>query len=337
MRRAWPIAVGVAAGLLAGLVWTWAQPDRYRADSRVVIRGTEPNRVMPAVEALAESSLVADNVAETLQLASPPVVSAQVGKGGVLTVSVEAGDRERARQLDAEAVIVLLQKIPQRFEATPGITGTVLDPAHAAEQTSPTPGRNFLIAGLAGLAAGIAAALAFRRETRAAPPVGIVDPEAERRLRARVDEVAKRERALARRAGELAARERALDERAAEPQPEAAPAPPPEPAPMSEPAPVVEPADAVSAPQEWNLFTLERLVRDQADADPADEEAWTTYLFFLRDFAEADGRLPASFEPLLNDVFGDLASAAAEPATNLRGESGEPGRVLDTEETANQP
>ena len=310
MKRAWPIAAGLAAGLLAALVWTWVQPDRYRADSRVLVRGTEPNRVMPAVEALAESSLVEENIAQTLQLSSRPDVSATIGKGGVLTVSVEAGTRERARQLDAEAVIILLQKIPQRFGATPGINATVLDPAHAAEQTSPTPGRNFLIAGLAGLAAGIAAALALRGDARAPQSPGTVDPNLERRLRARVDEVAKRERALARRAGELAARERALAERGTEerpppPPPPAAPQPPPQPPPPPEPA-----APATSMTEGWNLHTLEALVRERADADPAQQDEWSTYLFFLREHADADGSLPSTFHPLVNEVFGSLLQAA---------------------------
>jgi capsular polysaccharide biosynthesis protein len=325
------IAAGVAAGLLAAVVWTWLQPTRYRAEARVLVRGTEPGRVLPAVEALAESSLVEENVAQTLHLASTPKVSAKSGKSGVLTVSVEADGRERARQIDAEAVIVLMQKIPQRFVATPRISTTVLDPAHAVEQTSPTPGRNFLLAGLAGLAAGIAAVLAFRRP-RVPLEVGSAEAEAERRLRSRIDEVAKRERALAKRAGELAARERALDERAAERQPQEVI---PQPAPV--PPTPVQAAEPVVARGDWNLLTLERLVRDRMEADPAEHEAWTTYLFFLRDHAAPDGSLPSSFEPLLNDVFGELASAAAAgPARELGGEGGEAGGVGDSEETAHE-
>jgi hypothetical protein len=40
----------------------------------------------------------------------------------VLTVSVEPGSRERARQIDAEAVVVLTQKVEQRFGTSPGVT-----------------------------------------------------------------------------------------------------------------------------------------------------------------------------------------------------------------------
>jgi len=201
------LAAGVLAGLVAGAIWTWVQADRYRADARVLVRPPS-SRIVPAVEALAESSLVEANVAQTLHLSSPPNVSAAIGKGGVLTVSVEAGSRERARQIDAEAVVILTQKVDQRFGVSPGVTTTLLDPAHAAEQTSPTPGRNFLVAGLIGLAAGLLTAFALRGARR---PVASGDPGIEPRLRARIDEVAKRERALARRAGELAAREQELD------------------------------------------------------------------------------------------------------------------------------
>lgn len=208
--KAWPVLAGVVAGLVAGGIWTLAQPNRYRADARVLVR-PPTTRIVPAVETLAESSLVAANVAQTLHLSSPPHVSARSGKGGILTVSASAGSRERARQIDAEAVVILTQKVAQRFGAPAGVTVTQLDPAHAAKQTSPTPGRNLLITGLVGLVAGLAAA-AWR--FRGALLRVAADPQVEGRLHRRLDEVAQRERALARRAGELAMREKALERRA---------------------------------------------------------------------------------------------------------------------------
>src|SRR5206468_7616973 len=87
---------------------------------------------------------------------------------------------------------------------------TVLDPAHVAEQTSPTTGRNLLITGLAGLLVGIAIATALSPRARHAPQA---DPELEQRLQARIDQVARRERMLAQRAGQLAAREHDLERR----------------------------------------------------------------------------------------------------------------------------
>jgi hypothetical protein len=336
VRALLAVAAGVLVGLAAGAVWTWLQADRYRADARVLVRPVS-SRIVPAVEALAESSLVESNVAQTLHLSSPPHISAQRGDAGVLTVSVEAGSRERARQVDAEAVVVLTQKVEQRFGASVGISVTLLDPAHAADQTSPTTGRNFLIAGLIGLGAGLAGALALRPARR---PAEAADPQVEQRLLIRIDEVAKRERALARRAGELAAREQQLERReeelaavASRPTPsddqverreqelerrrreleqhaadlnareaelEAAAAAEPEEAPASEVA-------TGARGRGWDLRDLERLVQqEQGTADPSVLEEWFAYLFFLREHADHDGILPSTFDPLIADVFGNL-------------------------------
>jgi capsular polysaccharide biosynthesis protein len=324
--RPWlAVVAGVLAGLVAGAIWTWAQPNRYRADARVLVRPPS-SRIVPAVQALAESSLVATNVQQTLRLASPPHVSAKIGKGGVLTVSVEAGSRERARQIDAEAVAVLTQKVAQRFATTVNVTATVLDPAHAAKQTSPTPGRNLLISGLAGLVAGLAVAGGFvsRRPRRAE---GVVDPAAVRRLQARIDEVAIRERALARRAGELAAREQDLGRREQDLAAAASRPSPPDPAiarraqdlerqerklaareaelaaapAVPEPPPVEDVTEGG-----WNLRTLERLVGEHRAANPAVADEWSTYLFLLRQHADAEGALPRSFDDLVADVFGNV-------------------------------
>jgi hypothetical protein len=307
VRAGWPVPAGLLAGLVAGGIWTLAQPDRYRADARVLVRGAGAARILPAVKALAESSLVEQNIAQTLRLAGPPRISAQAGQGGVLEVSAEAGSRDRARQIDAEAVVVLTQKIPQRFGPT-GISATVLDPAHPAAQTSPTPTRNLLLLGLIGLAGGVAGAarLSPRRRLSGAP----VDRDAglERRLRARLDAVAKRERALARRAGELAARERRLERKE-----QALAVPAPSPSPEPEPVEEREPALVEPAPQEvrgqWNIDVLESLVREHGGAHPSRNEEWMTYLFLLREHAGHDGALPRTFDVLVDDVFGELIDA----------------------------
>jgi hypothetical protein len=232
-----------------------------------------------------------------LHLSSPPHVSAKRGEGGVLTLSVEAGSRERARQIDAEAVVILAQKVAQRF-GTVGASATVLDPAHVAAQTSPTTGRNLLLTTLAGLVIGLALAAALSSGREAVPAV--TDPRVERRLQERIDQVSQRERSLAQRAGQLAAREHDLARReeelaaaAAEPEPQA-------------PEPEPEPAPAVSSGA-WNVEELERWV-DANTAEPMEQvDEWRTYLFFLRQHAAADGSLPPQFDGLIQDVFGDLA------------------------------
>jgi hypothetical protein len=331
--------VCVLAGLAVGAIWTLVQPDRYRADARVLVRPAS-SRVVPAIEALAESSLVEANVAQTLHLASPPDVSARSAEGGVLTVSAEGDSRERARQIDAEAVVILLQKIEQRFAATTSVRTTILDPAHTEEQTSPTPKPNLLLGAVAGLLVGLGCALGLRRGI--APPTTGADPSIERRLRARIDQVAKRERELAKRAGEVAAREKRLEQREGEVtavgarrerefkqreddlrrlEAEAAAS-----VPVSPPAPAQTAARATMTPATpapvnearagaaWTLAELEALVRERvaAGAEPARQEEWSTYLFFLREHAGADGGLPSGFDQLVNDVFGPLPSRLTE-------------------------
>jgi hypothetical protein len=315
VKRAAVVAACLLVGLAAGAIWSTAQSNTYRSDGRVLVRPASA-RIVPAVEALAESSLVATNVAQTLHLSSPPNISAEKGDSGVLTVSASAGSRERARQIDAEALVILMQKVSQRFRAA-RVTATVLDPAHVAEQTSPSMGRNFLIAGLAGLIVGIAAAAALSRP-RAAPTGAVAgEPRVERRLKARIDQVARRERQLAQRAGHLAAREHDLQRREQEldrrpvpdAEPPSAPEAPPEPAPAAEvpPEPVPTPAATQQRAGGWTLPALEALTRERSDSAPPEQrEEWSTYLFFLREHAAAGGALPSSFDQLVNEVFGPL-------------------------------
>jgi capsular polysaccharide biosynthesis protein len=343
VRRAAVVVLGALVGLAAGAVWTLLQSDEYRADARVLVRPASAH-ALPAVEALAESSLIATNIAQTLHLSAAPHISAKRGGSGVLTVSAEAGSRERARQIDAEALVILEQKVQQRF-ATVHASATVLDPAHVARQTSPTAGRNLLITGLAGLLVGLAVSTALspraRRERQA-------QLELEQRLQARIGHVSKRERMLAQRAGQLAAREHdlgrreeegavevrrrddrlaqrqrelerreseletraaeletgaaELETRAAELDARAA-----EPEPVPEPAPLPEPELLPAVRTGWDLQALEKRVAARADAGPAQQQEWEAYLFYLRQHADHDGKLPATFDGLVAEVFGVLS------------------------------
>jgi O-antigen ligase len=56
----------------------------------------------------------------------------------------------------------------------------------------------------------------------------------------------------------------------------------------------------------YTLPGLEELVRAAGAAHPDRVEDWNAYLFFLRDYAGQGGTLPASFNTLIDDVFGDL-------------------------------
>jgi len=115
----------------------------------------------------------------------------------------------------------------------------------------------------------------------------------ERRLEERVAAVTRREAEIARRAAELAVRER-------EPPP---PPPPPLPAPAEPPtAPARRPVDGGT----YNIVALERLVDERGSEFPDRVEEWTAYLFFLREYAGPDGMVPAGFDWLVEETFGEL-------------------------------
>jgi type IV secretory pathway VirB10-like protein len=87
-------------------------------------------------------------------------------------------------------------------------------------------------------------------------------------------------------------------------EPEAAPQPPPQP----------EPEPAVQGPaREWNLWELQRAVRDAPDDERHEE--WTALLIHLREFANADGDLPIEFDALVRESFADVLASEREPAT----------------------
>lgn len=106
-------------------------------------------------------------------------------------------------------------------------------------------------------------------------------------------------------------------EPAAEPEPPApvlAAAPPPPPEPAVEPEPEPEPERVVAfplpeTPQEWNVWELERLARARAGEDAVRDQEWAYLLVYLREFANANGVLPADFDSLVRESFGDLIAA----------------------------
>jgi uncharacterized protein involved in exopolysaccharide biosynthesis len=119
--------------------------------------------------------------------------------------------------------------------------------------------------------------------------------EREARLEQRVQALTKREVELARRAAQVAAAERELAER-----------PEPEPEPEPEPAAAPPPAAALAGDGHYNLLALERLVDEHGAEYPEKAEEWSSYLFFLREHAASDGRVPASFDALIQDTFEEL-------------------------------
>jgi hypothetical protein len=92
------------------------------------------------------------------------------------------------------------------------------------------------------------------------------------------------------------------------PAPELRAVPPsePEPAANIEPVPGVTRMPLNGVPREWNVWELERLARY---GEARDEEV-AFLLLELRQFADAHGRLPVSFDPVIRESFGELLYAA---------------------------
>ena len=80
----------------------------------------------------------------------------------------------------------------------------------------------------------------------------------------------------------------------------------PEPAADLEPEPSVTRIPLNGAPREWNVWELERLARY---GDARDEEV-AFLLLELRQFADAHGQLPVTFDPVIREAFGELLYAA---------------------------
>ena len=109
------------------------------------------------------------------------------------------------------------------------------------------------------------------------------------------------------------------------PEPEAEPQPVPlapslgaRHVPGTEPAEVDTPPEAErvvqlparTEPCEWNLWELERVARDRAGDDVARDEERTFLLMYLREFANSEGVLPADFDGVVRESFGDVLDAA---------------------------
>jgi hypothetical protein len=85
-----------------------------------------------------------------------------------------------------------------------------------------------------------------------------------------------------------------------EPEPEPEPPTPPEPEPE-----VVRLPRAEGPPREWNVWELERIAREREGHDQPRDEELAFLLIELRQFANADGYLPVTFDPVVREAFGD--------------------------------
>ncbi|HET8893413.1 MAG TPA: Wzz/FepE/Etk N-terminal domain-containing protein [Gaiellaceae bacterium] len=126
-------------------------------------------------------------------------------------------------------------------------------------------------------------------------------------------ELVKAHQELADQEARLAERERLLAEEQARPvvQIPMAPPPPPQPTAAFEPLAPLGDLVAVETPGRWNLSRLEQLVADYGDEFPARVEEWRSYLYFLKDHADAAGNLPSRFDWLVEDTFRELLENVA--------------------------
>jgi hypothetical protein len=66
-------------------------------------------------------------------------------------------------------------------------------------------------------------------------------------------------------------------------------------------------------PREWNIWELQRLVRERPEDSRQEEQA--ALVLSLRNFARSDGSLPLEFDELVREAFGALLSDdMSEPA-----------------------
>jgi hypothetical protein len=318
VRRWWVVPAAVLLGALIGILISLTGSTSRRAEASVLISSPRgPAAVTPQLanlRELATSSVLAGNVRSTLRLDEALAdvrdrLDADVRPASqVIVIAATDEDSETARQIAQEAAVVFTNLVDARFGTrTPPLQAAVLDSAHALS----APSRHFLRNALIGAAVGLmfgAAAAAVLGGGIGGMPGRLSDPatqelrDRQKSLERRVKEVTKRERELARRAGQLAKRETLAAQREAERTRSVEP----EPAALPHAVTAAAGRGPESIAGRWNLNALERRVHERREADPAQYEEWTAYLFFLREHANSDGTLPASFDGLVDDVFAPL-------------------------------
>jgi hypothetical protein len=104
-----------------------------------------------------------------------------------------------------------------------------------------------------------------------------------------------------------------------QPTPQLRPVPPPQPPPVpvrEEPDPLAEPAVAYlpqadgAAAREWNIWELERIAHKSEGDNAARDDELAFLLLELRQFANADGQLPATFDVVVRESFAELLYTA---------------------------
>jgi|SRR5579884_715192 len=250
--------------------------------------------VRVAAEATAPGNAASPNVVR--------IILEGVGAGvvaGLLAAAflLAARSRDRRAGYDRDVERAALEQLVERLEARLAARETALTAREHDVQRALAELRSEQEA---AAAVAPAAAQLEQREQQHAERVAAVQ-QRELALARRAAELSTRERELEARVAELEERARELDERAeelAEQTRKAAEAPP---------RPVIalagDPGDG-----HFNLETLERLVEERGRDFPHRVEEWSSYLYFLRDYAAPDGSVPASFDGLIQETFAELVA-----------------------------
>jgi capsular polysaccharide biosynthesis protein len=345
LRRWWLVGALALLGALVGLIVSLASSPSREAEALVLISspsGTSAvNPFLPNLRELATSGVLAGNVRSTLRLNESVSelsdhLDAEVRPHSqVIAISATDEEAEKARQIAQEAAVVFTQLVQSRFgERSPPLQAALIDSAQLKSLAERHVARNVAVGAVVGLLLGMLGTLLMQGvrvgEDASPRPEGPTRDlrKRESQLEERVTSVAARERELAKRAGELAARRRELEgrekdlaaraDRVNATKDELAKAAQAVEAPESREVasdsaldvPLTEPAlaaqPAVAPGVGWNINDLEHVVNAQGRTSPGQAEEWRTYLYFLRAHASADGVLPASFHPLISDVFGEI-------------------------------
>jgi capsular polysaccharide biosynthesis protein len=306
-------AIAIGAGVGAAVASFVNVEYKAQASVHISAKGgaATVTPLLPTLRELATSSVLAGDVKSTLRLPGSAeslrkrIHATTPSHTQLITVSFTNRHRTRAEQIAQEIAVKLTELVPARFGTTiPGLKAALFDQAHVVSRRAPDYVGDALIGAAIGLVLALAGIAGTMRRAVGPVPTGADGGLAEReeRLEQRIAAVTVREQALARRAGELAKRERALEARERPPQPVAVPVEP-EPPPPPPPESVRAGQPRAARP---TLGDLERLVRANTDRFPDTAEELNAYLFFLRDYADSAGRLPPSFDALIEDVFGRL-------------------------------
>ncbi|HEX7626211.1 MAG TPA: hypothetical protein VF379_04080 [Gaiellaceae bacterium] len=281
MSRARIAVLLVVVGAIAGALVAYVGGGTHRAVATLAVQRGGAPAVVPSIVALAQTAVLAENVAESTHVPSATVErrlhARALPSTALIELTYDDPSATHAAQLVQQAAATLSSLVVSRF---PALRVAVVDPAHPQSGTRRPVTRDVLIGALAGLLLG--AGLLYRPQRA---PKKVSDTK-----------VSDTARGFARR--RLPERKPRTPKAAPEPAPE----PVPEPVPEPEPPPPPPPKPAPPSP----LAPLRAGLAAHRSEFPADQVAeWEAYLDAF-DAQVVDGVLPLSLAGLAGDIFEPL-------------------------------